>query len=138
MELFAVLDQIVTPAEPRGGDVVAEAVERRWIMPFASGQYVYGPKWTALTRHFQQELLVRAIAMGFEEWLFPRMIPVEAVHNFRLTQFAPDLLLSVDGGREILDPGAVPADLPPALRHPRRHSPTAAADRGNHGRLDLA
>lgn len=104
MELFTVLDQIVTPGEPRGGDVVAEATKRRWIMPFATGQYVYGPEWTALTRHLQQELLTRAARIGFQEWLFPRMIPAEAVRSFQLTQFAPHLLLTLDGGKQVLDP----------------------------------
>lgn len=104
MELFAVLDQVVAADDPIGGDVVTEAAERGWIMPFAPGQYVYGPEWTALTRHLQRGLLDRAAHLGFDEWLFPRMIPIEAVRNFRLTQFAPELLITLDGGRQVLDP----------------------------------
>ena len=98
------LDQVVTAEDPRGGDVVTEAVDRGWIMPFAPGQYIYGSQWTALTRHFQRELLDRATQLGFDEWLFPRMIPIEAVRNFRLTQFAPELLITLDGGQQVLDP----------------------------------
>jgi seryl-tRNA synthetase len=104
MELFTILDRIMAPHRPVGGDVVAEALDRGWIRSFAPGQYLYGPEWTALTRTFQRSLLARAAELGFEEWLFPRLVPRTAVDDFRLTQFAPELLLSVDGGREVLDP----------------------------------
>lgn len=90
--------------EPVGGAVVQEAIERGWIRPFAPGQYLYGPEWSALVRGLQGALLARGHALGFAEWIFPRLIPRAAVDNFRLTQFAPELLLAAQGGSEILDP----------------------------------
>jgi seryl-tRNA synthetase len=96
VELFSVLDRSMADSEPVGGDVAQEAIERKWIRPFAPGQYLYGPEWTALVRGLQGALLA--------EWLFPRLIPREAVDNFRLTQFAPELLQATQGGHEILDP----------------------------------
>ncbi len=68
------------------------------------GSTLYGPEWTAVVRGLQAALLDTAEQLGFAEWLFPRLIPRKAVDNFRLTQFAPELLLAVEGGMEILDP----------------------------------
>src|SRR5260370_15380340 len=104
MELFSVLDRTMATAIPVGGDVVQQALDRNWIRPFAPGQYLYGPEWTALVRGVQAALLDTAGQLGFAEWLFPRLIPRRAVDNFRLTQFAPELLLAAEGGNEILDP----------------------------------
>lgn len=104
MELFTVLDRTVAPQPPIGGDVVQEAFARNWIRPFAAGQYVYGPQWASLVRYLQRSLLDRAAALGFQEWLFPRLIPKKAVDNFQLTQFSPDLLIATADGHEILDP----------------------------------
>jgi hypothetical protein len=104
MELFSVLDRTMATATPVGGDVVQQALDRNWIRPFAPGQYLYGPEWTALVRGLQAALLDTAGQLGFAEWLFPRLIPRQAVDNFRLTQFAPELLLAAEGGKEILDP----------------------------------
>ena len=104
MELFSTLDRKMATATPVGGDVVEQALDRRWIRPFAPGQYLYGPEWTALVRSLQDTLLDTAARLGFAEWMFPRLIPRAAVDNFRLTQFAPELLLAADGGQEILDP----------------------------------
>lgn len=80
-----------------------EAVERRWITPFADGQYIYGAPWAHLVRLLQTELVRRAGILGFEEWLLPRYIPHEALDSFKLTQFAPDLLLRA-GEDHYLDP----------------------------------
>jgi seryl-tRNA synthetase len=104
VELFSVLDRRMTGREPVGGDVVQEAIHRGWIRPFAPGQYLYGPEWAALVRGLQSALLSRGRQLGFAEWLFPRLIPREAAENFRLTQYAPDLLLATQDGSEILDP----------------------------------
>ncbi|MGN2635048.1 hypothetical protein ACTD5D_02395 [Nocardia takedensis] len=104
MELFTILDRIMAEEKPVGGDVVQEAIDRQWIRSFAPGQYVYGPEWASLIRFFQRSLLERAARLGFEEWLFPRLIPKKAVDNFQLTQFAPELLVTVEDGQEILDP----------------------------------
>jgi seryl-tRNA synthetase len=104
VELFTILDRVMAPHPPVGGDIVQESIDRGWVHEFAPGQYVYGPEWTGLVRALQELLLDRARGMGFKEWLFPRLIPRSAVEHFKLTQFAPELLLSVDGGGEILDP----------------------------------
>jgi seryl-tRNA synthetase len=104
MELFSVLDRTMATATPVGGDVVGQALDRKWIRPFATGQYLYGPEWTTLVRGLQGMLLATAARLGFAEWMFPRLIPRRAVDNFRLTQFAPELLLAAEGGQEILDP----------------------------------
>jgi seryl-tRNA synthetase len=69
----------------------------------AQGQYVYGPEWTSLMRRLQALLLARAAALDFQEYLFPRLLPAEAVDDFRLSQFKPSLLWHADGDR-VLDP----------------------------------
>ena len=80
-----------------------EAIELGWIVEFREGQYIYGLKWTRLVRLLQVELVRRAQALGFEEWILPRYIPRAALDSFKLTQFTPDLLLSAGPG-SYLDP----------------------------------
>jgi len=88
-----------------GGDVTAEALDRGWIHEFAEGQYIYGAPWVRLLRKLQSAVLDRAAELGFEEWLFPRLIPREALDSFRLSQYAPELLVpaGIDAD-QVLDP----------------------------------
>ncbi len=103
MEYGTVLGHRAPSAAPKASMVMEEAVERRWIMEFCQGQYVYGTRWAAIVRALQCKLVERAQALGFEEWILPRYIPRGALDSFKLTQFAPDLLLSA-GEESFLDP----------------------------------
>jgi seryl-tRNA synthetase len=88
---------------PHAAQAMEEAVERGWISAFAEGQYVYHGRWATLVRLLQQELVARAQRLGFEEWILPRYIPAAALDSFKLTQFAPDLLIPA-GPDSFLDP----------------------------------
>ena len=103
MELGTILATSEEFGELDGGDVLAEALDRKWIENFAEGQYVYCGPWVRLLRYLQGQILDRAYRNGFEEWLFPRLIPRQALDDFRLSQYAPELLVSVgpEGGQEI-------------------------------------
>jgi seryl-tRNA synthetase len=91
------------PKPPLAEKVMEEAIRRKWITAFSDGQYVYGAKWAKLVRLLQEELVARAQSLGFEEWILPRYIPQQAFDSFKLTQFAPDLLLPAGYG-SYLDP----------------------------------
>ena len=106
MEIGTVLSERRGPAPTSAGNVIGEAVDRGWIHEFAEGQYVYGRNWTMLVRRLQEELVARAAALGFEEWLFPRLIPAAALEAFELTQYTPDLLIQAgaSGQDSYLDP----------------------------------
>jgi seryl-tRNA synthetase len=104
VELFEVLEQQLVDRPPVGGDVTAEAVRRGWVRPFADGQYLYGAAWTGLLRRLQTMLLDRAGRLSFSEYLFPRLIPADAVDDFRLSQFRPDMLWRLDDAARVLDP----------------------------------
>lgn len=88
---------------PLASEVMEEALVRKWVMFFGDGQYVYGRNWATLVRLLQVELVRRAQLIGFDEWILPRYIPRRAFDSFKLTQFAPDLLLSA-GPNACLDP----------------------------------
>lgn len=105
MNIGTVLLRKVGPS-PRGGDVMAEALDRGWVFPFAKGQYIYGPEWTHLARTFLDNLRTFTMQeLGFQEWIFPRIIPRSALTSFCLTQYAPGLLQPMDAtGEEFLDP----------------------------------
>ena len=106
MELGTVLAENRGSVKPFGGLVMQEAERLGWIKPFSQGQYIYAPQWANLVRLFQDLIRRRAVELlEFEEWLFPRMIPREALVSFKLTQFAPDLLVATDGpNKGFLDP----------------------------------
>lgn len=103
MQLSEVIDQKQVVATAVGGEVTEQALARKWLRPFAEGQFIYGPEWTALVRCLQGILLSTAAELGFREYTFPRLIPAEAVDNFRLSQFKPGLLWRADDER-VLDP----------------------------------
>jgi len=105
MKLGTILATSGDSHELFGGDVRAEALERGWISDFATGQYVYRANWVKLLRYLQRDLLDQARAAGFEEWLFPRLIPRQALEDFRLTQYAPELLVPAGPeSQQVLDP----------------------------------
>lgn len=105
MEFGTILASSGEFGELFGGDVCAEAMQRGWIRQFAEGQYVYTAPWVKLIRHLQRGILDQALHNGFEEWLFPRLIPRQALDDFRLTQFAPELLMPAGPQSQyVLDP----------------------------------
>jgi seryl-tRNA synthetase len=106
MELGTILAHHKAAQPPAGGDVCKEAVERRWILPLTAGQYIYTSKWVALFRRLQCLIVERAKhELGFEEWIFPRLIPRQALDSFQLTQYRNDLLFYVgENGGRALDP----------------------------------
>jgi len=60
-------------------DVAVEAEKRRWAKRYPGrGQWIYMPPMAALVRGIIQ-LLVERVAkpLGFEEWMFPRLVPME-------------------------------------------------------------
>ncbi|RLG04174.1 MAG: hypothetical protein DRN54_01665, partial [Thaumarchaeota archaeon] len=60
-------------------DVAIEAERRGWIKRYPGrGQWIYGPPMAALLRAIIQLLVDRvAKPLGFEEWMFPRLVPME-------------------------------------------------------------
>ncbi|MFG2133844.1 hypothetical protein ACGFNV_39625 [Streptomyces sp. NPDC048751] len=105
MEFGTILASSGEFGELFGGDVCQEALDRGWIRQFTEGQYVYTAPWVKLLRHLQRPLLEEARRNGFEEWLFPRLIPRQALEDFRLTQFAPELLMPAGPDNTfVLDP----------------------------------
>jgi hypothetical protein len=103
VDLSEVIEQRLVADSPVGGDVTEEALRRGWVLPFAEGQYVYGAEWTSLVRRLQELLLARASDLGFREYLFPRLIPSEAVRDFQLSQFKPRPLWNLDDDAKVLD-----------------------------------
>jgi seryl-tRNA synthetase len=106
MELGTVLAEHQFSQPPLGGEVMAEAEKQGWIKRFNKGQFIYTRPWVELFRLLQGMILNRAINdLQFEEWMFPRIIPREALDSFKLTQFAKELLLQADpNGNTFLDP----------------------------------
>ena len=60
-------------------DVAVEAEKRRWIKRYpGKGQWIYTPPMTALVRALAQLIVDRvAKPLGFNEWMFPRLVPME-------------------------------------------------------------
>ncbi len=60
-------------------DVAVEAEKRRWVKRYPGrGQWIYMPPMAALMRALIQLLIERvARPLGFEEWMFPRLVPME-------------------------------------------------------------
>lgn len=99
------IEDHAAPVPPIGGDVGVEAIARRWIEPFADGQFVYRAPWSALLRRLQDLLRERAQdRLGFEEWLFPRLVPVEAIEAFELSHYVPEMLFELQDQSRVLDP----------------------------------
>ncbi len=60
-------------------DVAVEAERRGWVKRYPGrGQWIYMPPMAALVRAIIQLLIDRiAKPLGFEEWMFPRLVPME-------------------------------------------------------------
>lgn len=105
MRLGTVLLEHRQDQEPRGGDVIGQIRNAGWTLPFAEGQFLYRGDWVRLVRGVQEHIVARARAIGFEEWIFPRLLPRSAVDSFQLTQYTPELLIAAGGDRaQVLDP----------------------------------
>ena len=62
-----------------GGDVATEAERLGWAKRYPGrGQWIFTPPLTALLRAIS-ELIIEKVAepLGFEEWMFPRLMPME-------------------------------------------------------------
>ena len=62
-----------------GGEVAAEAERLGWAKRYPGrGQWIFTPPMTALLRALS-ELLIERVAkpLGFKEWMFPRLMPME-------------------------------------------------------------
>src|SRR5947207_15929274 len=85
----------IPPRQPRF-DVKAESQSRRWLRPFGPGQWVFAGGWVDLFRAFQAEY-VRTVrsTLGFEEFAFPRILPLRLADNLRLSTYRPGLTYGV-------------------------------------------
>ena len=74
------------------GDVTEKAIELGWIKAFPGrGQWFYGPQITALQRLFEKLLLEKVVEkLGFEESLFPKLIPIPVMDKMRYLDGLPE------------------------------------------------
>ncbi|MCL2115456.1 MAG: serine--tRNA ligase [Methanobrevibacter sp.] len=74
------------------GDVTEKAIELGWIKEFPGrGQWFYGPPMTALQRTFEDILIEKIIdKMGFDECLFPKLIPIPTMDKMRYLDGLPE------------------------------------------------
>src|SRR5689334_484742 len=94
-----------------GGDLVEEATRAGWLHPFSPGQWLYSGQWVTIFRSLQTLYVSRIRKrLEFEEWMFPRMIPRQALDSFELTHYRPGMLFGVGEYEErgiynsVLDP----------------------------------
>lgn len=74
------------------GDVTEKAQELGWIKKFpGKGQWFYGPQITTLNRAFE-EIIVEKIVnkLGFQECLFPKLIPLEVLEKMKYLEGLPE------------------------------------------------
>jgi seryl-tRNA synthetase len=94
---------------------ITEKAEREgWIISFPmEGQWVFTSNMTRLLRYISETIAKRiAQRMGFEEWIFPRVIPEDALiktgwlqfHNDQVFQLVSEPDTPYFGVRHILDP----------------------------------
>lgn len=79
------------------GDALGMLDVEAGVIAFREGQWLYRGLWARLFRALQQTYVSRLQRAGFEEWVFPRLMPVDALDSFELTQFRPGMLFSVFG-----------------------------------------
>lgn len=74
-----------------GVDIAIEAEKRGWIKRYpGKGQWIYTPPMASLIRTIAQLIIERvAKPMGFNEWMFPRLVPMEVFN--RLTTYVEHL-----------------------------------------------
>ena len=88
-EIIATSDEFDTFFE---GDMTKEAVKRGWVKPFPGrGQWFYGPEITALERALEELIIERVIEkLGFQECLFPKLIPIEVLDKMKYLEGLPE------------------------------------------------
>lgn len=74
------------------GDVTEKAMELGWVKSFpGKGQWFYGPKITALERAIEQILIEKIIEkLGFQECLFPKLIPINVMEKMKYLEGLPE------------------------------------------------
>lgn len=74
------------------GDVTEKALELGWIKRFpGKGQWFYAPPMAALERAFESILAERvAEKIGFEECLFPKLIPIDVMEKMKYLEGLPE------------------------------------------------
>ncbi|MCX8187031.1 MAG: serine--tRNA ligase [Nitrososphaeria archaeon] len=72
-------------------DVAVEAEKRGWVKRYpGKGQWIYTPPMASLIRAMAQLIIERvARPLGFHEWIFPRLVPMEVFK--RLTTYIEHL-----------------------------------------------
>jgi len=105
------LDSSLAQTPPCGGNLVQQAMDAGFIRFFAEGQWLYSGLWVQIFRCLQALYVSRVCQrIKFEEWIFPRVIPQEAMESFELTHYKPGMLFGVgayekqEGFSGILDP----------------------------------
>ncbi|MDP3486024.1 MAG: serine--tRNA ligase [Methanobacteriaceae archaeon] len=74
------------------GDPTEESIKQGWVKKFPGrGQWTYAPPMVALQRALEEILLENiAIPLGFEEYLFPKLIPIPIMHKMRYLEGLPE------------------------------------------------
>ena len=62
------------------GNLLEQAKKYGWVKEFSKGQYFYDNNYTSLARKIENILMKKiAIKFGFNEYLFPKLIPIEVM-----------------------------------------------------------
>lgn len=74
------------------GDMTQTALDLGWVKQFpGKGQWFYGPEITALERTLEKIIVERVIEkIGFEECLFPKLIPIEVMEKMKYLEGLPE------------------------------------------------
>lgn len=80
---------------PSGGDFISQATSAGWLHSFAEGQWMYSGEYVQIYRHIQARYVQKIRQLGFEEWIFPRLIPRCAFDTFELSHYRPKMLFGV-------------------------------------------
>lgn len=88
-EIVATSEEFETYFE---GDMTKKAMELGWVKPFpGKGQWFYGPEITALERVLEKLIIEKVIEkLGFEECLFPKLIPLEVMEKMKYLEGLPE------------------------------------------------
>ncbi|MEN4007011.1 MAG: serine--tRNA ligase [Methanobacteriaceae archaeon] len=74
------------------GDPTEEAVKLGWVKKFSGrGQWFYAPPLVALQRAIEEIVLEKLVyTMGFEECLFPKLIPIPLMERMKYLEGLPE------------------------------------------------
>lgn len=88
-EIIATSEEFETYFE---GDATKTAMELGWIKPFpGKGQWFYGPEITALERTLEMIIKEEIVEkLGFQECLFPKLIPIEVMEKMKYLEGLPE------------------------------------------------